>query len=224
MTLEQLLYIADLSETHSLTTTAEHFFISRQAVSKAIKNLEEELSTTLIKRTNKGISLTEDGEKILADCLTIKNAYHNIYAQFPQAKNNCTSCIGVLHVIAVPEIMDSIFYDWWIPFSSKNANIDLTISTASHNSIIESISENEMDIGLCTFSQDTVTSQYFQDYLLQSNLKFVPLFTQKMIGVAHKNYDLSTETLNLIANPHLPLISYKYALPLELPKNKLCWH
>lgn len=221
MTFEQLLYIADLAQTHSLTTTAEHFFISRQAVSKAIKNLEEELSVILLKRTNKGISLTDAGESILADCLAIKKAYNNIYAKYPQTKTSHVSFSGLLHIIAVPEIIDSFFYDWWIPFSGKYSNIELTISSASHNNIIASIIENKTDIGLCSFSQDTISSHLFQEYLIQNNLKFVPIFTQEMIGVVHKKYNLPDETLNLMNNNHLPLIGYKYLLPQELPKNKL---
>ena len=47
MRTEQLKYLVDVAETGSMNKTAERLFVSPQAVSKAIKQLEEELGVDL---------------------------------------------------------------------------------------------------------------------------------------------------------------------------------
>src|SRR5699024_5467829 len=50
-------------EKGSFTKAAEDFGYTQSAVSQMIKTLEDELSTTLISRSRKGISLTPDGKE-----------------------------------------------------------------------------------------------------------------------------------------------------------------
>ena len=59
MRIEQLRCIVDIAETGSLTATAQRQFITQQAVSKTIKQLEKELDATLLIRTHAGVSFTE---------------------------------------------------------------------------------------------------------------------------------------------------------------------
>ena len=50
-------------EKGSFTKAAEELGYTQSAVSQMIQTLEEELSTTLISRSRKGITLTPDGEE-----------------------------------------------------------------------------------------------------------------------------------------------------------------
>jgi DNA-binding transcriptional LysR family regulator len=61
MTLQQLRYFIQVVKWKSFSKAAEVLHISQPALSKQISNLEKYLRTTLIKRTNKGIELTEQG-------------------------------------------------------------------------------------------------------------------------------------------------------------------
>ena len=66
MRTEQLKYLVDVAENGSMNKTAERLFVSPQAVSKAIKQLEEELGVELLVRTRMGVSLTGIGDSIVA--------------------------------------------------------------------------------------------------------------------------------------------------------------
>ncbi|MBQ3205000.1 MAG: LysR family transcriptional regulator, partial [Peptococcaceae bacterium] len=59
MRMEQLKYLVDIAETKSMSKTAERMFVSPQAVSQSIKQLETELDTELLVRTNMGVLLTK---------------------------------------------------------------------------------------------------------------------------------------------------------------------
>ena len=63
MTLEQLRYFLEVAKWESFSKAAEALHISQPAVSKQISNLEKYLRVTLIRRTNRGIELTERGKE-----------------------------------------------------------------------------------------------------------------------------------------------------------------
>ena len=71
MTFEQLKYFSKIVECGSINTAAKHCFISYTAMSKSLKNLEDELGLCLLNRNRNGISLTEDGEIFYNDITSI---------------------------------------------------------------------------------------------------------------------------------------------------------
>ena len=54
MRMEQLRCIVDIAKTGSLTSTAKRLFVSQQAVSKSISQLEEELGVNILIRSKNG--------------------------------------------------------------------------------------------------------------------------------------------------------------------------
>ena len=62
MRTEQLRYLIEISRHSSMRAASEKLYLSPQALSMSIDKLENELGLTLLKRTNQGVSLTEDGQ------------------------------------------------------------------------------------------------------------------------------------------------------------------
>lgn len=71
MQLQQLEYFVKVAELGSLNKAAEIFYVTQPALSKSILNLEEDVGTELLHRTNKGVSLTDDGKMIFEYAKTI---------------------------------------------------------------------------------------------------------------------------------------------------------
>ena len=65
MRVEQLRCLVDIAQTGSLTSTAKRLFVSQQAVSKSIAQLEEELGVTILIRSKAGVNFTEEGLSVL---------------------------------------------------------------------------------------------------------------------------------------------------------------
>ena len=61
-----LKYAVAVAKAGSLNKAAEELFVAQPNLSRAIKELEKELGTVIFERTSKGISLTPDGEKLVA--------------------------------------------------------------------------------------------------------------------------------------------------------------
>jgi len=66
MTLQQLKYVLEVNKRGSMNEAAKHLFISQPSLSNAVKELEKELSITIFDRSNKGISLTQEGVEFLS--------------------------------------------------------------------------------------------------------------------------------------------------------------
>ena len=60
-----LYYLIKIDSYQSISLAAENLHISQPALSQAMKNLEKSLNLTLLNRTYRGVSLTEDGKKVV---------------------------------------------------------------------------------------------------------------------------------------------------------------
>ena len=65
MTIQNLRYIIEIASTRSFSQAARNLFISQSALSSSVKDTEQELGIEIFQRSNRGVSLTPDGE----DCL-----------------------------------------------------------------------------------------------------------------------------------------------------------
>ena len=72
MTLAQLTYVVKIAETKSMNKAAAELFVSQPALSGAIRELEEEIHTSLFIRTNRGVLLTTQGEEFLRRAKELK--------------------------------------------------------------------------------------------------------------------------------------------------------
>ena len=71
MTLLQMRYILEIDRCGSMNKAAKLLFLSQSALSSAIAEAERELGITVFRRTNRGISLTEDGRTLVGQIAPI---------------------------------------------------------------------------------------------------------------------------------------------------------
>ena len=64
MRFEQLQYVQAVVQCGSMNLASAKLHVSQQAISKAIRQLENELGITIFIRTNKGAALTPQGEAL----------------------------------------------------------------------------------------------------------------------------------------------------------------
>ena len=82
MRLEQLEYLVAVANDHSMHTASHNLHVSQQNISKAIRQLEDELHTQLFDRTNRGVQLTTDGQKVYTYALNITNQINALRQEF----------------------------------------------------------------------------------------------------------------------------------------------
>ena len=86
MTLLQVQYFREVARTGNITNAADELYVSRPAVSRAMRDLEKEFGIALFRRPNTGLSLTETGCTFYEPCNDIQDCINELEAQFATLK------------------------------------------------------------------------------------------------------------------------------------------
>lgn len=91
MNLLHLKYAIEVSKTSSITKAAENLYMGQPNLSRAIKELEEDLGIVIFKRTSKGITPTPQGEEFLSYARSILSQVDSIERMYkgerPSSRN-----------------------------------------------------------------------------------------------------------------------------------------
>lgn len=82
MTLTQLQYAITVAGSASMNEAAKRLFISQPSLSAAVRELEQEIGIELFRRSNRGISLTPEGEEFMGYARQVVEQYQLIETRY----------------------------------------------------------------------------------------------------------------------------------------------
>ena len=82
MTLTQLNYFITIAETKSINKAAEKLYVSQPSLTSAVQELEKELGITLLNRSGRGVTLTNDGAEFLLYAKQLYGQYETILEKY----------------------------------------------------------------------------------------------------------------------------------------------
>lgn len=180
MRTEQLQYLVDILKTGSINKTAQHFFISQQAVSNSLKQLENELGCTLLNRTATGVSLNNRGLLAVEFARTVMENYSLLLDQLAQTDSETLDkddapidiqSASIILMMSLPAILDD--------FSRTHLQNRIRIKENIPEEVFTAVSQKQCDLALVTIRQDR-----FDQYLLscqKSGLSYLPIFNDTLI-------------------------------------------
>ena len=134
-----------VAETGSISRAAERLYISQPAVSKSMKNLEDQLSVHLIGRTARGVELTEQG-KLLYEHL--REAFQSIRTAEDELRQASDLGIGELKIGASTSLCRNILLSYLTDFITRYPHIKVSITCHSTQTTVRKLEEGTIDIGL----------------------------------------------------------------------------
>lgn len=183
MTLQQLRYVTMVAETGTITEAANRLYISQPSLTNAIHELEKEMNIVIFNRTNKGISLSREGEDFLGYARQILEQVAILEDKYKgNGGGKKQYCVSTQH------------YSFAV-----NAFVDL----------IKEYGQDEYDFSL----RETQTYEIIEDVArLRSEIGILFLndFNEAVINKILKSYDLEFHQL-YVAKPHV-FISRKHPL------------
>ena len=185
MRLEQLQCLVEVAQTGSLSKVAQQLFLTQQAVSLNIKQLEKELECELLIRSKKGVSFTPEGEETLkfaeqvlalrGDLVKRIDILQNRAEEEKEMKLNICSISNVTNVV-LPKIIAGL--------NETNQKLNIKIQIADTlNTVIEDVKSQKADIGLISFNEKElfrIIEEFQQDLALDI------LARDKLIAVVNK--------------------------------------
>ena len=172
MTLQQLKYVVMVAEKGTITEAAKKLFISQPSLTNAIRELENEMNITIFDRTNKGISVSKDGEVFLGyarQVLEQANLLEEKYLGKLDIKQQF--CISTQHYsFAVNAFVDLIK-------EYGQDKYDFSLRETQTYEIIDDVARMKSEIGvlyLNDFNENVILKE-----LKVNNLEFHELFVAK---------------------------------------------
>ena len=150
MRLEQLNYLIEITRLHSISKAAEILHISQPALSAAVKSLETELGRTLFKRTNKGIFLTAEGERIHEEAAAVLEVIGSWYNKRVDDEPE-----GEIHLACTPIISCYLTPNIIVPFQKLYPGITIFVHGAQNWDIVGMLKTTSANIALSTLSPNS---------------------------------------------------------------------
>ena len=82
MTIQQIKYVITIYETGQFSKAGEKLYVTQPSLSKAVRDLEDELGITIFERMNKGIIVTDAGEEFITHAREVYRQYETLYQKF----------------------------------------------------------------------------------------------------------------------------------------------
>lgn len=185
MRMEQLRCLADIAQTGSLTRTAQRLYVSQQAISKSMKQLEQELGIEILVRTNMGVQITPAGQKVVAFAQTVLGeeeklnmALQGEQMQVPEPTLLKICSTSAVTNIVLPNIINEL--------DARQQNVKFKISMVdSLDEIFEKVQTGDCDLGLLTFNADELLRRFSA---FEQELYLDILARDEMIALMNRRY------------------------------------
>ena len=199
MTLQQLKYMITVADTGTITEAANKLYISQPSLTNAIHELEKEMNIVIFNRTNKGISLSKEGEiflgyarQVLEQAAILEDKYKGNDGGKKQF------CVSTQHYsFAVNAFVDLIK-------KYGQDEYDFSLRETQTYEIIEDVAKMRSELGILFLNDfnETVINK-----ILKSNeLKFTQLFIAKPHVFISRKHPLAEKTI--ITNDELEMYPY----------------
>ena len=145
MEVKQLKYFLQICKDGSFSKASKNLYITQQGLSKAIRNLEEEIDAPLFYRMENGSVLTEYGEYLKNEAVYIVKELEKISDGIKKIANGNE---GRLKIGASFGVISAISPDIITDFRKVYPNIDLDIKEYPDSRCEDAVLKGEVDLGL----------------------------------------------------------------------------
>lgn len=204
MRIEQFEYLLEISKNKSMNAASKKLHITPQALSSSIKKLEDELKLTILERTTKGVTLTEDGRSLLYLIENFLSGLKELQGEAPIEK---TPICGPMRLLVpqgftetyLPELLKTIYADY--------PEIEVIATPHCYTDIIELVSNGSEEYGL-TYKIYINGEDIVQD--IPDQLKFTALYKEKFYCTIPNNFAIAKyKSISLKTILDYPIIMYE---------------
>ncbi len=184
MTLQQLRYLIAVAEEGSINAAAHDLYASQSNLSTAIKELEDELGITIFTRSNRGVTLTNDGTELLGYARQVVEQADMLEEHYaPKSAGHERLAISTQHyAFSVQAFMKTVDQ-----LSSEAYNFILR--ECATGAIIEDVRTFRSEVGV--LYTDEFNRRVLAKAFLDANVAYRPLFEARVHVFVGENHPLA---------------------------------
>ena len=189
---KQLQYFITAYATKNIQRAAEMLFVSRQGISKTIRELEQELGADLFLRSSKGLEPTDFAEALFPHAQKLLDEYNYITGLNTLAKQK----ENVITIYALDNIVKYLTADFFRDFRTLHPNTILSIIECPDEAALNALLAQNADFAITTGPLDntvfTLTPIFYTHYCMalsanhplatKERLSYQDLHNQKIIS------------------------------------------
>lgn len=195
MTLQQLKYIIAVDRYRSFAKAAEACGVTQPTLSGMLMKLEEELDVRIFDRTNRHVSPTEIGSRILRQAERAVNEAERVGEIVAEAKGSVS---GSLSLSVGPSIAPYVLPKFIRHYLECYPQVRLSVEEMKSDSMLSALSCGKIDVGVA-ISGNAVEGVYeiplyterFMVYLSESCWRKLPVFRPE--NLEHENMWIAKE-------------------------------
>ena len=203
MTLQQLKYAVAVADTLNITEASKRVFISQPSLTAAIHELEEEMGVTIFNRSNKGVTITNEGDEFLSYARQVLEQASLLEDRYKAGEGgNTIFSVSCQHYsFAVNAFVDVIR-------KFGGPSYDFTLRETQTNEIIDDVAKMKSEIGVLYLSGKN--EKVIRNMMRKNNLEFEPLFTTPLhVFMSSKNPLAKKERITLADLKPFPYLTYE---------------
>lgn len=203
MTLQQLRYLIAISEHHSINAAAQSLFVSQSNLSCAIKDLEQELGIRIFTRSNRGVTLTNEGTELCGYARQVIEQADMLTERYARGRNDYRHLsVSTQHYYFSLQAFINVAEQ------CATEAYDFVLRECATGQIIEDVRTFRSEIGILYL--DSFNSQVLGKYIADAELVFHPLFCAQVHVFVGEHHPLaSREHLTLDELEPYPRYSFE---------------
>lgn len=167
-----------VADEENITRASEKLNISQPAITKQIKNLENQLSIKLFERRSKGVALTNEGKKIYEKLKNPIEELNKIDAQIGKEK--------IINIGTHNHMGGLIFGQAINQYTLKYPNVNLNLVCEEMDELLRKLKNKEIDI---------VFAKKYDNEEAPKGLKFIKLGNMHETFIMNKQSEMAGQTL-----------------------------
>lgn len=152
MRLDQLRYLSDLQNSHSISKTAKRYYISQQSLSNNIQQLEKELGVVLLERSPFGVALTKEAEALIKISDPFLAEYDDLRTDFAMEKENAPLHKKRLKIYSSSVLFTNLLPEALAIFQKNYPHIRISLKEKPFKEIFPGIIEGKCDLAFLSIN------------------------------------------------------------------------
>lgn len=176
--IRQLLYLSAVYKYKNITKASKSLYVSQPTVSAAVKALESEFGFSLIDRTPRGLTFTQEGEAMMKRISMLLSDYNDMLSEANELnhKTSFTLRLGIASILS--EDLFPLIYKDFLPM---HRDFVIRLDEDSAHGQIRKILNEELDLAINGLPDDLDTNEF----------KTIPISQREIKLILHKDHPLA---------------------------------
>src|SRR5262249_16871823 len=163
MDLRHLRTFVTVAEQGTVSKAALCLRVAQPALSRQVKELEEELGLRLFDRVRRRLVLTGEGEQLLGDCRAVLGAVGSLSERAQRLQRADT---GILKVAATPQTIEGVLSTFLHQYAERRPNVHVKLTEAVGSNLLGVLERGDVHVSISLTQMVQADNHPFESFTL----------------------------------------------------------